>query len=699
MAEGFERAKVTFNSDYNGLKNSSIGSYQQTNATSSEKTDHEKAGNNPIEETLSFVKENVTNAEERINKMLEKFGITLEDFKAGIFDHENSDFNERLPKLSDDGNCFVLDNGMQILAEEVADISTDKKGYTISLYPNQLGQVFLPDGLYIDSKLVEDIRVEKDTTTVHLIDDGYLVYDKTNRIVKRKNPVCHVSTQENPILQKIEDYIRSVFFSWDEVLQPVILRSSYFDGTVTNYFSQKITETIWEKEGIQLSNLDALCDLSTEWLNSDGERESLSLYLPGFDAPLYIQGDNFVVVGDFEVPKDAISNIRFHGNSYDVSFKDEQTDKFLSLYTADSMNLSTISRVTVYDKFMIVHFKDGRSLTYEGYGDLIRCVGDWSEEQKGGIFSKFNIYTGTYGGNQDYFDFHTDELLEDEWVSNFLKEKYPDADELDYCLFFQQLTNCGCGYVAMSNFIFDQFEGKEDLFRKYFGYDMYTVNSNGVKKYNYTYLTMELFSYYWSGHDITEIYDFLKKTDEERDKETEEEKFADLTVENYLEKKRDTISPLESFNFFSVSYSLARTSSLRKFLEEKIPAEDYQFDAETLYDYYYDSKTMAEKPPEPPIDIDKIKENLKSGKTIELNSFGYDLYTVDPVTGERGDCYMKNGESHAMTITGFTSKDDLVVSTWGEKMIVDISSADYKMIVSRDIIFNQEEPNVSENAV
>ena len=70
MAEGFEKTKVTLNSDYSGLKNSSIGSYQQTNATSSEKTDYEKTGNNPIEETLSFVKENVTNAKENINRII-----------------------------------------------------------------------------------------------------------------------------------------------------------------------------------------------------------------------------------------------------------------------------------------------------------------------------------------------------------------------------------------------------------------------------------------------------------------------------------------------------------------------------------------------------------------------------------------------------------------------------------------------------
>ena len=44
MAEGFEKAKVTFNSDYSGLKNSSIGSYQQTNATSGEKTTMKKQG-------------------------------------------------------------------------------------------------------------------------------------------------------------------------------------------------------------------------------------------------------------------------------------------------------------------------------------------------------------------------------------------------------------------------------------------------------------------------------------------------------------------------------------------------------------------------------------------------------------------------------------------------------------------------------
>ena len=330
-------------------------------------------------------------------------------------------------------------------------------------------------------------------------------------------------------------------------------------------------------------------------------------------------------------------------------------------------------------------------MTYNSSDESVSSTGDWSEEQKGGIFSEFNSYTGTYGGNHHNFFPHIDELLEDEWITNFLKEKYPDADELDYYLFFDELTNHGCGYIAIANCIFEQFEGKEELFKKYFGYDMYTVDSDGAKKYNYEYLVTEFFSYYWSDYDITSIYDYLIKQ--------EKYKNSNLSAENYSLLREYIKDDLDQFEAFRGPVPAPRTECLKKFLEEKIPAEDYQFDAETLYDYYYDKETMAEKPPEPPIDIDKIREELKSGKTIELASSGYDLYTVNPVTGERGFCYIEDGGGHAMTITGVTKKGDLVVSTWGNKLIVDISSATYKTIVSRDITLGTEEPNVLDEAI
>ncbi len=83
---------------------------------------------------------------------------------------------------------------------------------------------------------------------------------------------------------------------------------------------------------------------------------------------------------------------------------------------------------------------------------------------------------GMYGGNQSNPKSHADEL------ANIVRRYYPDFTDKEVEDYLNKLEDEGCGYVAMINTIFDQFDGKEDEFEETFGFPMY--DENGDLNYN-----------------------------------------------------------------------------------------------------------------------------------------------------------------------------------------------------------------------
>ena len=62
---------------------------------------------------------------------------------------------------------------------------------------------------------------------------------------------------------------------------------------------------------------------------------------------------------------------------------------------------------------------------------------------------------------------------------------------------------------------------------------------------------------------------------------------------------------------------------------------------------------------------------------VLISSRGFDLYSIDPETGERENKVVEDVGSHCMYVTGYTINGDIIVSSWGEKYILDVSVADY----------------------
>ncbi len=689
MAEGFEKTKITLNNDYNGLKTTHPQSSGQNGIESFSETDCYSGENpNSVRMSQSNTTESVPFSNSDLGKVFRGLGIDINDSedcsyidggyqtvdaKGNVFGADVNFTGKMLP-FSIHDSYFHFENNLQIPTKIVTDISFGQEEYTISIDSSQNGQTLLPGGLYIDSGEVKKITVTEDKITLTLAGDGYLVLDKDGKVLDRRKPCYQIPPDKKNMVGIVQYYLKNVFFSWEDIIHPVVISTTTDSKNEKKYFSQETFESLCEREGITISGLDQHYDESYEISDKSGKNSYLKLSLLDFDSSINIKEKDFSVMRFFTLPTKAISDIHFNSDSYEISFRDRgKNDAFTCSYSDVSIDLCDISRVVVYKDYIEVHFKDGRTLTYKEYGELSGYSGDWKEEEINGIFSDLNYYAYQYGGDQHYFAYNVEELLEDEWVTDFLKEKYPDANELDYYLFFQQLTNCGCGYVAMSNFIFEQFEGKEDLFKEYFGYDMYTVNENGLKNYNYKYLTLELFSYYWSGHDITEIYDYLGK------------EIPNLTVENFDEKEKKIDECLDEYDDFDGSTILERAECLEKFLKEKLPS-NFEYSYEELYFPYEKADALigADKIVYD-MTLNNIKKELEQGRFLELSASGYDLYLIDSTTGERGKRVHKNGGGHAMTITGVTKSGDLIVSTWGKKLIVDVSDAKRATIISETI--------------
>ncbi len=131
-------------------------------------------------------------------------------------------------------------------------------------------------------------------------------------------------------------------------------------------------------------------------------------------------------------------------------------------------------------------------VTEEGLLKLIDSKGNAID-----IFGEYNVGNGQYGGNQRDFQ-KANVLLHDENILRVL-DKYFDLGSTEEIVdFFNKVDQTACGYTALTNLVFKEFEGKEDAFYKTFGFPMYnfTNSKDGAKvDFNYEPIILDLYCY------------------------------------------------------------------------------------------------------------------------------------------------------------------------------------------------------------
>lgn len=161
---------------------------------------------------------------------------------------------------------------------------------------------------------------------------------------------------------------------------------------------------------------------------------------------------------------------------------------------------------------------------------------------------------GKYGGNQS--------SAEDRWIAGdknelrkIIKKYYPDMSDEEIKRLLNEMSNEGCGYMALTNTIFGAYIGREEEFEKTFGFPMYDKYGNP----NYDLVMLD---FYCSQGEIDgEISGLNKYTSEDRWEEYMNEKGIasdvvidmDVTFDNYDEIVKDgeiiiSMSPLRIRN-------------------------------------------------------------------------------------------------------------------------------------------------------
>lgn len=259
------------------------------------------------------------------------------------------------------------------------------------------------------------------------------------------------------------------------------------------------------------------------------------------------------------------------------------------------------------------------------------------------LFDNVNIDSGQYGGDQMAFSRNTEELLKDPYIINELKNTFPNASMEDYELYLNKLCSVGCGYTALVNTVFNEYQGREKEFEQKFGYPMYTVNSDGDVDYNYEYMILDYFNYRNSnlGYSIQELYGDVEKN----------------AVDGSISGDYGTGK--------AIAFSNASFSSIITYLKDRFDLDinlderylnsqanrtyvnsSNSFEYDSVISAYYDIKT--------------------NDNTVIIGSGNYKLLRMD------GSVATENGGGHCMTITGVTKDGNFIVSSWGDQYIFDI---------------------------
>jgi hypothetical protein len=114
------------------------------------------------------------------------------------------------------------------------------------------------------------------------------------------------------------------------------------------------------------------------------------------------------------------------------------------------------------------------------------------------IYGEYNLLSKQYGGSQ--MDLLNVDLENYTPLYNITKEFFPNASQEELGNYYTKICETGCGYTALVNCVFKEFEGREEEFYKTFGYPMYEVNFGSYDgkfiDYNYEPIIAELYSFF-----------------------------------------------------------------------------------------------------------------------------------------------------------------------------------------------------------
>ena len=270
---------------------------------------------------------------------------------------------------------------------------------------------------------------------------------------------------------------------------------------------------------------------------------------------------------------------------------------------------------------------------------------------------------GTYGGDQGNMAYNKKGMwffgfrwFEDEDLYAFIRQhsRYQNYSQTQIAKLLDQINSEGCGYVAMVNNIFVEFEGKEDEFERIFGFPMYDKKG----KANYDYLIVDFYANTDNKYYLDEPMGAVALTN-------------DVILE-YLGGREDEFrskygcDPLIDGRMINPE---AQQKILDAYQNSSVATKDVSgttnYSLENRFRHYLDEKGVSYSTEIVPggngMSTTKIDAYLDSGKNVNISVGDFNLYD------ESGKAVAKDVGNHWMTVTGTTADGRYIVSSWGNR--------------------------------
>ena len=296
------------------------------------------------------------------------------------------------------------------------------------------------------------------------------------------------------------------------------------------------------------------------------------------------------------------------------------------------------------------------------------------------IFDDRNDETYQYGANQNTFELDFDNLIKEPLVYQKLQDYYPEkgfSSKEEAMVFYRKLFSLireyGCGYTSAADYIFRYFEGREEEFENIFGYPMYYKDEKGNINFNYELFVIDFFNYYslkknnmttenMKSYLLSDYYEkeFLEYASSEEYNRKMPKDFEKWSEEDWVKWYEFDNMRKAKWQDLYIKYN----SCVHKNINFAIPLENRFGEIESFLSLYGLDIDVEYYPYYEECNIDDI-----------IVSDNFTLYKET----KKGLRYMfrKNLKSHYMYVCGFTSDGRIIVSTWGEKYILDNSHSKY----------------------
>lgn len=299
-----------------------------------------------------------------------------------------------------------------------------------------------------------------------------------------------------------------------------------------------------------------------------------------------------------------------------------------------------------------------------------------------GPYNPLNNYCGLFGGNQGSLASNVEKFIDDEKIRQIVARYYPEFDSEDLELLFYRMNYVGCGYIAGINTIFQEYLFHDELdFYDRFGFLPYNLGAVEAgeemvnKVYNYDYLFLDFFLYYAKNergfNTIEEVYGNVEEEIEFNNNIIEDGALSDEEFPRIGMKGTPLKTLGEVMQRYLAEKGIELSTSKIK-IELEPGSEEWQKKKEELEELgvEIDSDTKLY---ETNLNADTAREILNQRKQIIIAAKDFTMYYPEDKdkNGKLDDIRADDVGPHAMSVVGTASDGKIVVSTWGEEVLVD----------------------------